>query len=412
MSVPETQLAPAIDPTPPPTAPPQATWESASEVAAPPVIVDPPVSEPAPTTPLEKPDAAPLVAEPPPVRESEVAPDSEKVIPDPNDPPEIQAITGEGGKRWARRQFQDAAPIRAFDDLDEPISKVGDDLYKRSESRYWELAEDFLKSHVDYFAQRMFGMPYKEAKEKFTATPTAPAPVTTVPDNTKLLTPAELDALTNEQIVERFQASETAKQQAIEAARQEAATQFQAKEAILQKRLEDLEGKVTTREKQEIQTKYKDETQKLYNKVWDTVIEGGIRDSGLEVKSDDPPKIANLKNAAAKLLRTDSEPTFDKDESNQKVLKTAVKFAERGEFQNMWREEDNLTVRARTAFESVKQSAELQAIIGEIEAYAKSKTSTRAASPAPPVPGSAAGVTIKPPSTWAEAEAAPNVLSA
>lgn len=408
MSVPENQIIPPVDP--PPALP---TWDSASEpVVDPPAIVDPPLAPeipaPAEPAPLEKPDPAPLVAESEAVRESESQPEPEKVVPDPNDPPEIQAITGEGGKRWARRQFQDAAPIRTFADLDKPIQEFGDELYKRSESRYFEHVDDIARHHLDYLTERMFGVKtFKEAKEKFT-TPSQPAPAIKPPDN-QSITVEELNLLSNEEAIEKFNRIQQA---AVETARQEAETRLQAEKKAFQTQLDALEGKVTTREQQEIQTEIKTEKNKLYDKVWDAVIEGGIRTSGLEVKPDDPPKIASLKNAAAKLLRSDSEPTFDKDEENRKLVKRVVEFADRREFHNAWREEDNLTVRARAAFETVKNSAELQAVLSEIEAYTKSKANPRAVNPVIPAPGGSSGIKVNLPTTWDEAEKASPVLSA
>jgi len=50
----------------------------------------------------------------------------------------------------------------------------------------------------------------------------------------------------------------------------------------------------------------------------------------------------------------------------------------------------------------VKNSPEVKAILGEIEALGQSKN-PRGANPVPPAPGSSVGVTIKPPTTWDEA---------
>jgi len=415
--------------------PEEPTWETASAVETPepaaPVaevpVAEPPVAPSAETPTLET--APPLVAE-------EAARESEsQEVPEPpkeevkdediqeGDTPEIKALpSGSSSRAWARRQFHDAAPVRTFLDFDKPIQEFGDDLYNRSQSRYREHVDDLFTRHADYASQKLFGLSVAEAKAKLASgqpvptNPTASETKTTLATATGAalpLTEAELDQLTNTEVVQRLTAFQAAQTAAQEAEKQRLQSEFQKQVDDLKKQFDAVNGKVQTQEEQAQLAEINEQQQKLLGNVL-TVVDDGIRTSGLEVKPDDPPKIANLKRAAVRLLdKQNIVAAFDAVPENAKLAHYAQEAIKRREYQNAFREEDNLKVRARAAFESVKQSPEVRAILDEIEAFAnQSKGNSRAVNPIPPAPGSTAGVTIKPPTSWDEAQAAPNVLSA
>lgn len=134
------------------------------------------------------------------------------------------------------------------------------------------------------------------------------------------------------------------------------------------------------------------------------VVQDRIKEMGLEPKADDPPKIASLKKAAVQIMNTQFEPTFDADDSNRQVVKRVLDFVKRLERDNVFREEDNLKVRALAAVEKVAELPEVKTIRDEILAFVEqSKAKPRATDPAPPVAGAAAGVTVAPPSSWDDA---------
>jgi hypothetical protein len=412
--------------------PEEPTWDNASvepapEPAAP--VADPPVVDPP-----EPPAAVTPTLEPAPQLEAEsAARESEsQEVPEPaevkdedvqeGDTPEIKALpSGSSSRAWARRQFHDAAPVRTFLDFDKPIQEFGDDLYNRSQSRYREHVDDLVTRHADYASQKLFGLSVAEAKAKLAngqpaTNPTASETKTTLATATGAalpLTEAELNQLTNEEVVQRLTAFQAAQTAAQEAEKQRLQSEFQKQVDDLKKQFDAVNGKVQTHEEQAQQAEINEQQQKLLGNVL-TVVDDGIRTSGLEVKPDDPPKIANLKRAAVRLLdKQNIIAAFDAVPENAKLAQYAQEAIKRREYQNAFREEDNLKVRARAAFESVKQSPEVRAILDEIEAFAnQSKGNSRAVNPIPPAPGSTAGVTIKPPTSWDEAQAAPNVLSA
>lgn len=416
-----------------PSLPVPSSWDTITSEAPTAPAVEVPES-PAPavasTAPAETPTletASPLPAEPAPPRESEsLEPEAPKETKSETkdedvkegDTPEILALpSGSSSRRWAREQYQLAKPIHTFLDLDKDIEAFGDDLHARSPSRYFEHVDDIIKRHHEDASKALFGMPYKDAKAKLAATNGQSAPTTVPPPQSIVLpTEAELDTLSNEQIAQRFaEVHQTAAEKAKAETRAEMEAVMTAKLAEVQKQLDAVTEKTTTHEQTVKQTRIAEESNKLGDKVWTTVVEGGIRDSGLEVKPDDPPEIASLKKAANKILRTYSEVEFkgygdddskltDAQKENRKLIKKVLDFAQREEFQNAWAQEDNLIVRGRAAFEAVKQSEEVQSIIKLIEAKAtQSKATTRTGGPAVPVPGSAAGVTPKSPTTWDEA---------
>jgi len=395
--------------------PEQDTWETASVET--PIIppapetqlqVAPETPEPAPepAVTLEKPDAPQVEPAEVAARESEapeqITQESEvkdEYIAEPDDPPEIAALQTPAAKRWAKRQHKDAAAVRAFDDFDTPISDVGDQLFARSQSRYTEHVLDIFKRH----APDLLGAPFDEVKSRLQAngTPaTTPKPATQNISEVSLPTAAELETMSNEEVAQRFQ-------QVREQEEKRLSAEFQKKFDDFQKQLEDVNGKLTTKEQAEQQAEISQKQDELYSKVWSEVDEV-IRNSGLEANPADPPKIAGLKEAARDLLSRDSvERAFDASEDNRKVVQYVVEATKRREFQNAFREVDNLKVRARAAAESIKKSAKMKAILDEIEAYAnQSNGKSRATDPIPPAPGSSVGVTIKPPTTWDEAERA------
>jgi len=319
----------------------------------------------------------------------------------------IAALSSAASKRWAKRQFKDAVPVHNFLDFEKPISTVGDDLHRLSPSRYTEHVNDIFRRH----SKDLLGVPFDEVKIRLQ---TNGQPATTTPATAEAIssrsvslpTEAELSQMTDEQVAQRFA-------QVQEQAKQQAATEFQKQIDDLKSQFDAVNGEVKTQKESAVQAEIGQKQHELYTKVW-SVVEDGIRDSGLEVLPTDPPKIASLKRAASGLLdKHNVEAAFDAVDDNTKLVKYVYEATNRREFQNAFREEDNLKVRARAAFETVKQSPEVKAILDEIEAYAnQSKGNSRAANPIPPAPGSSLGVTIKAPISWDEAERAPSVIAA
>lgn len=389
------------------------TWESASTTPplAPPVgpvvAAEPPVeSEPAPAeaVTLEKPEAPQVEPAEATARESEApeqiaqpeTPKPDEYIPEADDPPELAALPTPAAKRWAKRQHKDAAAIRAFDDFGSPISDVGDQLYARSASRYTEHVNDLLTRHQDYASKQLFGVPYAEAKARLQSNGT-PATTPTPESGVSIPTAEEIAQMDNEQVVQRMRDVQLAAEAKIRA-------EFDEKLKPLQSQLEDVNGKLTTREQQAQQAEIQQKQTEIYTQVWSSVDEV-IRNSGLEANPLDPPKIASLKEAARELIKNNAEPAFDAVDENKKIVGYVVEATNRREFGNAEREIDNLKVRARAAAESVKSTAKVKAILDEIEAYAnQSNGKSRAPNPIPPAPGSSVGVHIKPPATWDEAE--------
>lgn len=381
-----------VDTQPPPNEP--------ADTPPPPIESEAAQNPPAETSPLETTEAAQVEPEAEAVRESESpTPTAEEeaskddYVAEADDPPEIAALSTTAAKHWAKRQFKDAAPIRAFINYDIPISKFGDDLASRSPSRYTEHVQDVVRQHPDFIAQQLFGMKLEDVKARLDngqPSTTTEAVASAIP------TAAELDALTNEEVVERMKQLATAQPT-------EETERLRSEVTDLRKQLEAVTGKITTQEQTERQAQVTQIQNEVYGEVW-KVVDECKRDWGLEVKPDDPPRIANLKRAAARILDSDTEPVFDQDESNLKVVEYVVNAANRLEKDNARREIGNLQTRARVAATKVKDSPEVKEILDEIAAYAnKSKAVTRATSPAPPAPGSATGVTLKQPTTWDEA---------
>ena len=385
---------------PPPAAP-------AAEV---PVVPAPAVATTAPAETPTLETETPLPADEP-VRESEsqieekapkkeAAPEKDEDVEEGDTPEILAAPSGSATRRFSRQQAKMARPIYDFLDLDKPIKAFGDDLYTRSESRYFEHVDDIAKHHADYLTEKLFGVKsYAEVKAKLTANG-EPAPTTTpqTPSTVAPLTAQELDSLTNEQIVQRYnEAQQTAAQQA----KVEMETAMTAKVAALQEQLDAVTQKTTTHEQQARDAQVNQIGDELRTNVL-KVVDEVIHDSGLEVKPDDPPKIANLKRAAIGMIKREHGPTFDAEEDNLKVIARVAEFARRLEKQNAFREEDNLKVRLRAACEKIKQTPEFQAIFDEIEAYAKPKATPRTGGPVVPAPGAPAGITPKSPMNWDE----------
>lgn len=383
----------------PPAEPAAPTWDNPLPETPP----EPPAQE---ATPSETPAATPqpeLEAQPPaePAPERESQPEAkDDYVAEADDPPEITALTTPAAKRWAKRQYTEAYPTRVYLDPQKPIAAFGDDLYQRSPTRYWEHVDDLIKNHGDYIAEKLLGvkMPADEIKSKLQ--PPAPTPSTTAPTTTTTLTEAELANLSDAQIVERFEA---AQKNAREEAETKLRTEFDEKLNALKSQFEEVNGRFTTTQEQAREQQVFALESELKTNVM-KVVDDAVRESGLEPKADDPPKLANLKKAALTIIKTQFEPTFDADEENVKVVDKVREFAKRLERANVFREEDNLKVRAKAAFEKVKDLPEMKAITDEILAYVEqSKAKPRAANPAPPVPGAAAGLTVQPPSSWDEA---------
>jgi hypothetical protein len=405
------------------------TWESAANVAPEAVPADAGAvtevtEQPVETQTVEADPTletdAPLVAEEaarggesPETEQVAAAKDSETEDADveEGDTPEIRALpSGSASKKWARRQFHDAAPIRKYHDLTAPISEVADDLFRRSQSRYTELVDDITANHADYISKKQHGLTVAEVAElkakaglsTQSETPATPIPTAQPAATAQAFTEEELNTL-DWSVADRIQAMQETQ------AREKA--EAQAKEEALQKRLDALEGKFTTSEQQKQQELLQSQQaeahkigQDLYDSVW-TVVEQGLRDTGLEASKDDTQEIADLKEAARDLLaKARIESAFDEDPENVKLVEGVMAAANRRERDNAFREEDNLKVRARAAFEKVKATGKVQSILRQLESHATKSHRPRTV-PAPPVPGSAAGMTVKPPSNWDEAVA-------
>ena len=402
-ATPSTESAPSTEPQSP-TGP---TWDNVTQASPdpPPAPLETTEGQPAPEP------AAQPTPEPAPAREGESepitpSPKADDYAPEPDDPPEIAALTTPKAKAWAKRQFVEAKVVRDFLRPDHPIKSIGDDLYQRSPSRYWEHVDDIADTHADEIVKRLLGVPtLAEAKSKLQSQPapvSTPSTTTQQPQqSTVTLTEAELNTLSDAQIVERFEA---VKKSAQEEAEQRLRTEFEQKFNELKSQFDDVNGKFKTQEQTAREQQVAAKNRELYDKVW-SVVEDGKRDLGLEPKADDPPKLVGLKQAAQHLLDQDNvERAFDESEDNIKLVKTVMEFNRRGEFHNAEREEDNLKVRARAAFEKAVQRPEVQTILSEIAAFVEqSKAKPKPTDPAPPVAGAAAGVTIKPPTTWDEA---------
>jgi hypothetical protein len=387
-----------------------ATWESeAAELSStPPVAEATPTAEPEVPAPAEIPsletaaapptpeiEAQPAV-EPAPAREDESVvqletpekPKEEEWVAAPEDPPEIAAQNTNAQRKWAKRQYEEAGVARKFHDLNRPITEFTEELYSRSESRYWELVKDLTAYHADYVAKELFGATVDEVRARL-AQPTPngkPAPITT-PVNGQL-TPERLDGMSNEQILEYMQQAQVA---AAKAKEDELRAEMDAKVNELKTQFETVNGKLTTQEQQQHQAQVNQIEADITVRVF-KVVEDVVRDSGLEAKPDDPPKIAALKKAGRELILTRFEPTFDADEDNVKVVERVREYAKRLERHNVDREEDNLKVRARSAAEKIRQSEEVKAILEQIEAAAQSKAPSRPGSPVVLAPGAPAGV--------------------
>jgi hypothetical protein len=389
------------------------TWESASTpTPEPPVVETPAIKPPAEVPPaeattLEKTEAPQLEAEPAAVRETESEPQTPELkvevkddyVAEADDPPEITVLSSTASKRWAKRQFQDAKPVRKFQSFDVPIEQFGDDLHSLSASRYTEHVYDIFKRH----SQDLLGVPFDEVKSRLqpngkpaTTTPATATEAASL-QSISLPTAAELETMSNEDVALRFQ-------QVREQEEKRLTAQFQKQFDEFKQQLEAVNGKLTTKEQAEQQTEIGKKQNELYEQTWSAVDEA-IRDWGLEAQADDPEEIANLKEAARDLIKKDAEPAFDAVDDNTKLVRYVYEATKRREFSNAFRELDNLKVRARAAAETVKGSPKVKAILARIEEYAsQSKGNSRAANPIPPAPGSSLGVSYKPPTTWDEAE--------
>jgi hypothetical protein len=379
------------------------TWESASKDA-------PPVSEQVETPAVETPEVETTLA---PELDAQTVPEVEtseqvseempevQVDDDPNDPPEVRTLSTKAAKEWARRQFKDAEPLRTFINYEKPISDFATDLFNRSKTRYSELVNDVTQNHPDYISKKLFGMPAEDVKARL-ATPSATPEPTTPQQLEQPLTTEQLDQLPWELSEQLRTFQETQAQREAE---------LKTQNEDLKKRLEAIEGKFTTKEQQEQQARLDNQKAEalkigndLYESAWSVVAEG-IKDSGLEIQKDDPPRIQNLKSAALDLLSKERiEAVFDEDEENRKLVSQVMAAASRMERDNAFREEDNLKVRARAAFEKAKSSPKVQEILNEIVSF--NSKSQKKTVPSVPAPGSAGGMTIKPPKTWDEAVAA------
>lgn len=378
-----------------PEAPPPISWDNPPPETPPAEAAQ--QAAPAPATPSETPDAAPQpeqeaqpAAEAAPERESQ--PEADTYVAEADDPPELTALTTPAAKRWAKRQYTEAYPTRVFLDTEKPIQAFGDDLYKRSPSRYWEHVDDVFANHKDYFIQKVSEL------NKSIEQPPTPSPSVTAP--TTAITETELANLSDTQIVERFEAAQKSAREEVET---KLRAEFDEKFNKLQSQFEEVNGKFTSTQDQAREAQVIQIESDLKTSVM-KVVDEAAREWGLEPKADDPENLANLKKAAIKIIRTEFEPTFDADESNVKVVEKVREFAKRLERDNVFREEDNLKVRARAATEKVRQLPEMKAIMDQIVAIVEqSKAKPRAVDPAPPVAGAAAGVVIQPPTTWDDA---------
>jgi len=394
------------------------TWDTVSEpqpdATASETAVETVTDPPAETSTLETTATTPLEAEPEAVRESESEavstepakeePKAEEYVAEADDPAEIAALSTPAAKRWAKRQFKDAEPIRDFQTFDKPISAFVDDLQKRSPSRHQEMVDDIATAYPDYLSQKLFGATAADIKSRLQGsapTPTTPTPVETTPaaistespDTLLQISPDELENMTVDEVSERLSKAAQAQK-----AKEE---KWQKDFDALKAQFDAVNGKITSEQSKAEQTEISSTRQEIYTKVW-SVVEDGIRNSGLEVQPTDPPRIANLKTAAAKILRREAEPAFDAVEENANLVRHVFEATSRREFDAAMREVDNLKVRARAAFQSVKDSPEVNEILQQIQAEAQSKTS-RPANPVPPAPGSSVGIVPKQPTTWDEA---------
>lgn len=374
----------AATPPPPETVVPQ-TPESAA-------VETPPAPTPIPKG--EKPQETPAEAK---VDETDESPEDKEVL---------DALTIPQARKKAKQWKRDAVPIYKFLNYETPIGELGQSLYELSPSRYNAHVFDLLSQH----SQQLFGMSLNEAVTKLKATPEAAVPASATPAPQPAAQPAiatdlsdaELDNLTNEEL--RARVSQVAEAAAAKA-KQEVESQFQQQFADMKKQLDEVTGQVTETKTTEQQREIANKNQELFDKVW-TVVDEGIRDLGLEAKADDPPRIAALKESARELLSYDHiAPVFDSSKENTDLVKKVYEANTRREYQNAFREEDNLKVRARAAFNTAASRQAVKAILDEIVAHAnQSSAPSPAAAPAPPVPGSTAGVILKSPGTWDEAE--------
>lgn len=398
----ETQVQTDTTQSTPPPEPAAPTWDNVSASPDPPPA---PLETTEAATPPE-PEAQPA-AEAAPAREGESQPPPPESTPpdeykaEADDPPEIAALTTPAAKRWAKRQFKEAEISRRYLSPEEPIKGFGDDLYQRSQSRYWEHVDDIMDTHGDEIVKRLLGVPtVAEAKSRLQSQPAPPSAPSTTQSPPTTLTEAELANLSDAQVVERFEAATKA---ARDEAEQRLRTEFDEKFNSLKTQFDDVSGKFKTQEQSARERQVIALESELKTNVW-KVVQDGVRESGLEPKMDDPPEMASLKQAALKLINTQFEPVFDSDEDNVKVVDRVREFARRLERDNVFREEDNLKVRARSTFEKVKQSPEVKTILDRINVLVEqSRAKPKANDPAPPVAGAAAGMTIKPPTTWDEA---------
>jgi hypothetical protein len=392
-----------------PQAPATDTWDSVTAQPSP-----PPVQPPAESAPLEKPADPPppeldaQSVETPAVREGEsqpppvTEPPKDEYVAEADDPPELAALNTPGQRDWAKRQFKEAEAVRKYLTPDEPIQRFGDDLYQRSPSRYWEHVDSLVDLHADDIVERLLGVKtLAEAKTRLQSQPdSAQPPVPQPAPQSATLTETDLANLSDTEVLQRFEAAKQAERGNTEKALR---ADFDAKFNDLKAQFETVNGKFTTQENAAREQQVVALESELKTNVL-KVVQDGIRESGLEPKTDDPPRIASLKQAALKLINTQFEPTFDADDDNVKVVDRVLEFANRLERANVFREEDNLKIRARSTFEKLKQSPEVKAVLDEINAFVEqSKAKPPANDPAPPVSGAAAGFTIKPPTNWDEA---------
>lgn len=257
------------------------------------------------------------------------------------DTEEVKALPTASARKWARRRDRDAQLSDKYLGT-EAISVVADDLYKRSPSRYSELAMDIIQS--------TFGMPYDQLKAKLDAPPEATSqidPLSVSPD---------YDPLTDEAI------PETVKAQLREA-------------AGLRQQVQELGGKVSTIEQTEAQRAAEArqvqvgqiETE-LKTSVLSVVPEA-IKSYGLEVSDKDPPILAGAKKALSRQLQTEFDGYFAKSPDNMKAIERARYYAERLERDNVFREEDGLKVRVRASLDQAYASEEAKAIVELMKFY-------------------------------------------
>lgn len=370
------------------------TWGSITGEAPPQVesTPAPPIEATPEPTPLEQPEAPQVEPAPAPAREQEtpeqITP-KDDYVPEADDPPEIAALPTASAKKWAKRQYQEARPMHTFSSFDKPIQAFGDDLYARSPSRYAEHVKDIVAHQRDDVSQLLYGLPYEDVKARLEKPNGQPVTPLTQPIT---LHEAELAQMTDAEVAQRFRDATAAKEQ-----------EFNAKIDDLKKQFEAVNRKVLTHDEQAQKAEIGRKQDEIYQSVW-SVVDEVIRNSGLEAKPDDQPEIASLKEAGRDLLsRHNVEAAFDAIEENTNLVKQVVEATKRREYHNAESEIPNLKVRARAAAVNVKDSGKVQAIIKQIEAFASQSKPSRGANPAPPVPGSAAGIQVKPPANWDEA---------